>query len=88
MSETHDPAEAIGEVTHYFSHLQVAGIRLTSPLGVGERIHIRGHVTDLIETVHSMEIDHRRIEQAVPGDDVAIDVSDHVREKDLIFLEL
>ena len=88
MSEVHDPAEAIGTVTHYFGHLSVAAINLTAPLAVGDRIHIRGHMTDVEETVRSMEIDHRSVELANPGDDVAIHVTEHVREHDRIFLEV
>lgn len=85
MSAEHDPAEAIGTVTHYFGHLSVAAISLTAPLAVGERIHIVGHTTDVTETVRSMEIDHQPVEQASPGDDVAINVTEHVREHDRIF---
>lgn len=87
MAETHDPASAIGTVTHYFSHLSVAALSLRAPLSVGERIHIRGHTTDLVQTVESMEIEHERVERANPGDDVAIKVADHVREHDLVFRE-
>lgn len=87
MAETHDPASAIGTVTHYFSHLSVAALSLRAPLAVGERIHIRGHTTDLVQTVESMEIEHQRVERANPGDDVAIKVADHVREHDLVFRE-
>ncbi len=85
MSTLHEPGEAIGSVTHYFSHLSVAAVRLTEPLVVGDRIRIHGHTTDLVETIGSMEVDHRRVERAEPGDDVAINVKDHVREHDLIF---
>jgi len=87
MSERHDPAEAIGLVTHYFSHLSVAGISLTAPLRVGDRIHIRGHTTDLVQTVDSMEVDHRKVERVGPGDDVALKVDDHVRDRDLLYRE-
>jgi hypothetical protein len=87
MSEQQDPGEAIGTVTHYFGHLSVAAISLTQPLSVGERIRIRGHTTDLVETVGSMEIDHAPVERAGPGDDVAINVTEHVREHDLIYRE-
>jgi putative protease len=85
MSAEHDSAEAIGTVTHYFGHLSVAAVSLTAPLAVGERIHIVGHTTDVTETVRSMEIDHQPVEQASPGDDVAINVTEHVREHDRIF---
>ena len=87
MSEPHAPAEAIGTVTHYFGHLSVAAVTLTQPLVVGDRIHIHGHTTDVIETIASMEVDHQPVERAGPGDDVAINVKDHVREHDLIFRE-
>ena len=87
MSEEHEPTEAIGSVTHWFAHLSVAAIRLTAPLAVGDRIHIKGHTTDLLETVRSMEIEHRRVDRAGPGDDVALAVEGHVREHDLIFRE-
>jgi hypothetical protein len=88
VSETHDPSEAIGRVTHYFGHLSVAAVALDQPLSVGDRIHIRGHSTDLEQTVASMEIDRAAVERAGPGDDVAIKVDDHVREHDLIYREV
>ncbi len=87
MSEQHEPTAAIGIVTHWFSHLSVAAVRLTAPLAEGDRIHIRGHTTDLVETVSSMEIEHRKVDHAGPGDDVALAVAAHVHEHDLIFRE-
>lgn len=85
MSDTHDPADAIGSVTHYFSHLSVAAVSLTDTLAVGERIHILGHTSNVAQAVDSMEVDHAAVERAGPGDDVALKVVDHVREHDLIY---
>jgi len=87
MSDVHDPADAIGRVTHYFGHLSVAAVQLQAPLQVGERIHIRGHTTDIVQAVATMEVEHRRVEGAGPGDDVALHVDDHVREHDGIYRE-
>lgn len=87
MSEGHEPDRAVGTVTHYYSHLSVAAVSLTDPLRVGERIHIVGHTTDLEQTVDSMEVDHAKVDTAGPGDDVALAVTDHVREHDRIFRE-
>jgi hypothetical protein len=40
------PGERIGVVSHYYSHLSVATLRLESgTLRVGDVIHIRGHTT-------------------------------------------
>jgi putative protease len=87
MAEQHDPANAIGTVTHYFSHLSVAAVSLTDTLRVGDQIHIQGHTTDLTHTVDSMEVDHEQVNEAGPGDDVALKVPDHVREHDSIYRE-
>jgi putative protease len=87
VSEQHEASDAIGTVTHWYAHLSVAAIRLTAPLAVGDRIHIKGHTTDLVETVSSPEIEHRRVERAGPDDDVALAIEGHVREHDVIFRE-
>ena len=87
MSTEHDPGEAIGRITHYFSHLSVAAVHLQAPLEVGQRIHIKGHTTDLVQTVASLEVEHRHVDRAAPGDDVALRVDDHVRDHDAIYRE-
>jgi putative protease len=87
MSEEHEPSQAIGTVTHWFGHISVAAVRLNGPLAVGDRIHIKGHSTDLVETVRSMEIEHSKVDLAKPGDDVALAVDGQVHEHDLIFRE-
>jgi len=87
MAHEHPESEAIGRVTHYYSHLSVAAITLDAPLRMGDRVHIKGHTTDLVQSIDSMEVDHATVERAGPGDDVAIKVEDHVREHDRIYLE-
>ena len=87
MSTMQDPGEPIGRISHYYSHLSVAAIRLDAPLNVGQRIRIKGHTTDLVQIVESLEVEHRRVERAVPGEDVALKVQDHVREHDVIYAQ-
>jgi putative protease len=87
MSDDHDAKDAIGHVTHYFGHLSVAAVALTEAVATGDRIHIRGHTTDLVQDVSSMQVDHAPVDAAKPGDDVAIHVDGHVREHDMIFRE-
>ena len=69
----------IGEVTHYWSRPGVAGLSLSAPLHKGDLVHILGHTTDMEEAVTSLEIDHRQIDHAQPGDDVAMKVQCKVR---------
>jgi len=87
MAHEHPESEAIGRVTHYYSHLSVAAVSLDAPLRMGDRVHFKGHTTDLVQAVDSMEVDHKAVERAGPGDDVAMKVEDHVREHDRIYLE-
>jgi putative protease len=86
-ADGHRPEDAIGAVTHYFSHLGVAGVALRDELTIGDRIHVKGHTTDFIQSVDSMEVEHGKVEVAGPDDDVAIKMDDHVRENDLVFRE-
>jgi putative protease len=77
---------AVGKVTHYYSHLQVAVVELDrGALQVGDTIHVKGHTTDFQQAVQSMEIEHERIERAEPRDIFGLKVVDHAREHDVIY---
>jgi len=55
-------------VTHYYSHLSVATVRLeVGTLRVGDVIHIRGHTTDFSQRVESLEINHAPAIEVGPG---------------------
>lgn len=71
----------IGEVTHYFSNIGVAVLKLLSKLKVGETIRIVGGTdTDFEQKVDSMEVDHKKVETAKKGDDIGMKVGQKVRE--------
>jgi translation elongation factor EF-Tu-like GTPase len=79
--------EAIGTVTHYYSHLQVAVAQINKgTLKVGDTIHIKGHSTDFSQTVESMEFEHLHVAQAVAGQSVGIRINEHAREHDIVYL--
>ena len=81
------PEKEIGFVEHWFGHIMVAGIKITSgPLKVGDTIHIKGHTSDFTLKVESMQMDHGPIEEAKNGDDIGIVVSEHAREHDKVYL--
>jgi translation initiation factor IF-2 len=78
--------ELVGKVVKFFSKPSVAAMEITSgTLRVGDRIRIKGHTTDLEETVDSMQIEKESIEEAEPGFLVGIKVKDRVREGDKVF---
>ena len=75
----------IGHVTHYFDHIGVAAIQLTESLSVGYTIHILGHSTDFKQDVTSLQVEHKSINEAGPGDDVAMKVIQSVHPHDKVF---
>ena len=79
------PEEVIGKISDFFARPVVAGIELTAPLKVGDRIHIKGHTTDIEFDVDSMQINNVNVEQAKAGDAVGIKVSDRVRRGDIVY---
>ncbi len=79
------PEEEIGTVSDFFAHPVVAGIELTGTLKTGDKVHIRGHTTDLEFTVASMQIDNVDVTEAKAGDAVGVKVSDRVRRGDTVY---
>ena len=75
----------IGQVTHYFGKIGVMAIDLSDTLSVGEQIHVKGHTTDFVLTVDSMQIEHESVSQAGPGDSIGIKVADKVRPGDTVY---
>ena len=77
--------EIIGKVSDFYAHPVVAGIELTAVLKNGDKIRIRGHITDLEMTVDSMQIDNAQVTEARPGDSIGVKVADKVRGGDLVY---
>ncbi len=79
------PEEVIGKVTDFFSRPVVAGIELTATLNLGDKIHIKGHTTDMEFTVDSMQINNADATQAKAGDSIGVKVSERVRRGDAVY---
>ena len=75
----------IGRVMHYYNHLNVAVLKLTGSLKVGDFVHILGHSTDFMQKVTSLQIEHHNLTAVNPGQDVALKVVEPVREHDVIY---
>jgi len=77
----------IGNVTHYYDHLHVATVRITDgELHLGDMIHIEGHTSDFMQKIASMELEHKSVEVAKPGDIVGIATNEHARENDRVYV--
>lgn len=80
------PDKPIGEVTHYFDKIQVAAIKLSKPLKVGDAIKIQGHTTQFDQTVDSIQINHKSVQKAKKGDEIGIKVRDKARSGDDVYI--
>ncbi len=78
-------AMQIGRVTHYYNHQGVAVVDLSVPLRRDETVRFVGHTTNFKQAADSMEIDHRPVTDAFPGDDLAIKVESRVRSGDRLY---
>jgi len=82
MSETR-----IGTVTHYFTDLQVAAVEIADgELHTGDMIHIKGHTSDFIQNVASMELEHESTNVAKPGESVGIAMDEYTRVHDSVYV--
>jgi translation elongation factor EF-Tu-like GTPase len=76
----------VGEVIKYFGKIGVAAIRLSEgSLKVGDTIHMVGHTTDITQTIDSMQIENKNVQEAGPGADIGIKTKDRVREHDIVY---
>lgn len=85
MSPEMATEEKIGVVTGYYGKIGVAAIRLTEgDLAIGDRIRFHGSMTELTETVDSLQIEHQPVERAERGREVAVKVHERVRRGDRV----
>jgi putative protease len=79
------PEELIGEVSHWFDNINVAGIRLSGDLNVGDHVHIVGHTTDLEQEITSMQLDNEDVSEASAGDEIGVKLTSRARPGDSVY---
>ncbi|MBI1953234.1 MAG: hypothetical protein HYS41_03835 [Candidatus Omnitrophica bacterium] len=86
MAETTPVGQEIGEIIGFFAVPSAAIIKISKgTLKLGDHLWIRGHTTDLKETVQSMQVDRADITEAKTGQEVGIKVSQRVRRNDKVY---
>ncbi len=76
----------IGEVSTYFSHVDVAAVKLSGTLKLGQRVRFKGNTTNFEQEVDSIQIDRKDVGEAKKGAHVGIKVAEKVRPHDKVFL--
>ena len=73
-------------VQDYFAHVGVVALEIVAEgIHVGDVLHFKGHTTDLITEVSSMQIEHESVKDAKIGDNVGVKVNDKVRIHDKVY---
>jgi translation initiation factor IF-2 len=76
----------VGVVKNFFVKLSVAAIEMTNgEFEVGDVLWFKGYTTDFKQEVQSIQEEKQAITKAVKGQLVGIQVTDRVRENDLVF---
>ncbi|MDD5558905.1 EF-Tu/IF-2/RF-3 family GTPase [Candidatus Methylomirabilis sp.] len=80
------PEMKVGYVNEYFAKVGVAGIEITEGyLVVGDTIRFKGHTTDFIQRVDSIQLEHQSLQRAEPGQVIGVKVRERVRLHDQVF---
>lgn len=81
------PKHKVGVIDHYFGHLGVAVINVSSPLRVGDKIRVEHSDGTMVleEAIESMQIERTKIAEAKPGQSVGLKVSEKVHQGNLVY---
>lgn len=78
--------EKIGEVTHFFPHVNAAAVKiLKNSLKIGDEIYVKGHTTDFKEAVASIQLDHETIQEGTKGQEIGLLVKSRTRIGDNVY---
>lgn len=83
-----DAVIEIGHVTHFFSKISVAVVELMLPLSVGDRILVKGPLTDFEQTVESMQIEGKSFQRVEGGQSIGLKLVQPAKEKDVVYKKL
>lgn len=77
----------VARVDTFFQKVGVVAITVTDgEIQLGDKLHFLGPNTDFTQVIGSMQMEHRTVELARPGDQVGIKVDEKVRRSDHVYL--
>ncbi|MBA7536850.1 hypothetical protein ES705_29115 [subsurface metagenome] len=76
----------VGRVADYFAKIDVVAIEVReNGIKIGDSLHFKGHTTDFIQKINSMQIEREDVEKADIGANVGIKANDRVRKHDKVY---
>ena len=76
----------VGIITNYYKKIGVAVLKVEgTTLKVGDDLRIEGRESELLQKVSSMQVEHKNIEEALPGENIGLKVLEPVKRGDVVF---
>ncbi len=76
----------VGKIRHYFDKISVAVVDVSSKMKLGDKILVKGPLTNFRQTIESMQIDKEVIREAKKGQAVGMKMASPVKDNDKIYL--
>lgn len=70
----------VGKVIHWYDKIGVAVVKLAGKLAQGDKIKVKRGAEEFEDAVASMQINHEAVSAAKKGDEVALALSQKVKE--------
>jgi translation initiation factor IF-2 len=83
---TQKKEKPIGKVTHYYGHISVAIVKFNTAVKKGTKVAFRRGDEEFIETLDSMQFEHKDISSVKKGQEVGIKVNEKIKEGFEVFL--
>lgn len=84
-TESDEEKKVVGRVSHYLDKIGVAIVELSGGLRVGDKISIEGSITDFQQTIRSMQIEHKNVQQCKAKDVIGLKTDEPVRKGDTVY---
>lgn len=75
----------VGVVTHYFSKVRAAVVKVKVPFAVGDKLRLKGHTTDFTQDITSIQVDRTPVNSAKKGQEIGLLVNSRVRQHDIVY---
>jgi len=75
----------VGVVLHYYGRAGAAVVSLSRPIHRGDRIYLRGHTTDFVQSVTGLALDGSAVAEAAPPQQVGLQLEQRARVGDRVF---
>lgn len=77
----------LGKITHYYDKIGVAVVEVKNqPLKVGDMVKISGHDKEHTQKVTSLQVEHKKVLEVLPGESCGMQVDDPVKPGDVLYL--